>query len=330
MRIVGGDTKSFYGRPLSAEPVATLAHSGIVDYEPTELVFTARSGTVLADVESTLADHGQMLAFEPPFFGDGGTLGGAVACGLSGPRRPYAGAVRDFVLGMRVVNGRGEDLSFGGQVMKNVAGYDVSRLMVGAMGTLGLILEVSLKVLPLPKAECTLMLEADAKNAIAMQNAWAKKASPISATCHVAGQLYVRLSGAEKGVLSARKNIGGEEMVQAARFWSDIRDHRHDFFDGAQPLWRISVPLAAKPLAADGDCLMEWSGGLRWLKSDAPVKTLRDLANHAGGQATLFRGGDRNDVFHPMDAGLVHLHRNLKKAFDPAGVFNPGRMYETL
>lgn len=328
--IRGGGSKSFYGREPAGETLSTASHSGVVDYEPTELVLTARSGTPLEEIEALLAEHGQMLAFEPPHFDDCATLGGAIACGLSGPRRPYVGAARDFVLGVRMINGRGEDLRFGGQVMKNVAGYDVSRLMTGSMGTLGVLLEVSLKVLPRPRAECTLVLEAEAAGAAAMQARWSKTASPISATCHVDDLLHVRLSGSEKGIASARDRIGGEESPEGDQFWLHIREQRHPFFRPDRDLWRVSVPPAAPALEAEGEMLTEWSGALRWIRSNATPQALRDAAARRGGHATLFRGADRDQVFHPLSEGLLRLHKNVKKAFDPSGIFNRGRMYEAV
>lgn len=330
LRIEGGNTKSFYGRHSIGEPLSTQAHNGILDYAPSELVLTARSGTLLADIESTLAEQKQMLAFEPPHFGAQATLGGTIACGFSGPRRPYVGAARDFTLGVRMINGRGEDLKFGGQVMKNVAGYDLSRLMVGSMGTLGLLLDISLKVLPVPKMERTLVFEADHAQALDLQNKWSKKALPISATCHAAGLLHVRLSGSEKGVVAAQNHLGGEQIESIDEFWRDLREHRHDFFKQQETLWRISVPPATPTLNISGEFLIEWSGALRWLTSDVSVQNIRATADSAGGHATLFRGGDRESVFHPLHPSVLKLHQNLRNAFDPAGVFNPGRMYEDV
>ena len=330
LQIQGGNTKAFYGRKPIGEALSMSTHRGVINYEPTELVLTARGGTVLKDIESELAGQNQMLPFEPPHFGEHATLGGCIACGLAGPRRPYAGAVRDFVLGVKLINGRAQQLSFGGQVMKNVAGYDVSRLMAGAMGTLGVLLEVSLKVLPRPKLERTLMFEADTLAAIDMQNRWAQKSLPISATCHQDNALYVRLSGSDKGVLAAERGLGGENFNDAAKFWSDLREQRGVFFNNARNLWRISVPPATPPLSLEGDWLMEWNGALRWLKSDAPAESIRAAAADAGGHAMLFRGGDRDRVFHPLQQSVFKLHQNLKQAFDPNRIFNPGRMYDGL
>jgi len=331
LQIVGGGTKAFYGRAPQGEPLPLAGHAGIVSYEPTELVLTARSGTPLAEVEAALAANGQMLAFEPPHFGAGATLGGCVASGLSGPRRPYGGAVRDHVLGVHLLNGRGEVLRFGGEVMKNVAGYDVSRLMVGAMGTLGVLLEVSVKVLPRPPVEITLRQESTAAQAIDAVNRWAGRPLPISAAAFDGGQLHVRLSGTESGVRAARSRIGGEAAADGDAFWERLREHRHGFFESPLPLWRLSVPPAIGPLDLPGKSLIDWGGAQRWLLSDAPAAQIRAAAAAVGGHATLFRGGDRSgEVFQPLAPAVAALHRNLKAAFDPDGVFNYGRLYADL
>jgi glycolate oxidase FAD binding subunit len=328
--IRGGGTKDFYGGPVHGYKLNTGDFRGIVAYEPTELVITARAGTPLAEIEAVLRDKGQMLAFEPPHFGEATTLGGCVAAGLSGPRRPHAGAVRDFVLGVRVLDGKGDDLKFGGQVMKNVAGYDVSRLMAGSLGTLGVLLEVSLKVLPLPAFESTLLLKRREAEAITLMNEWAARPLPISATAYRDGDLGVRLSGARVAVEAAAKKIGGTPVApeQAQRFWAGIREQTDPFFSGDGPLWRLSVRSTTPPLALAGTQLIEWGGALRWLNSTADAKTIREAAARAGGHATLFRGGDRSaGVFQPLPPVLMKLHRNLKQAFDPSGIFNPGRLY---
>ena len=304
LRLRGGGSKDFYGGALEGEVLDTRGHAGVVSYEPTELVVTARCGTPLADLEATLAGSGQMLAFEPPHFGAGATLGGCVAAGLSGPRRATAGAVRDFVLG--------------------------ARLLTGSLGTLGLILEVSLKVLPRPPQELTLALELPEDKALDAFNRWAGSPLPLSASAWRDGDLGIRLSGAPSAVRSAAKKIGGQIMdaVQAERFWSGIREHTDAYFAGELPLWRLSLPAHAAPLGLPGAQLIEWGGALRWLRTPADAQAVRAAAARAGGHATLFRGGNRrNGVFAPLAPGLLKLHRGLKAAFDPAGVFNRGRMY---
>jgi glycolate oxidase FAD binding subunit len=209
--------------------------------------------------------------------------------------------------------------------MKNVAGYDVSRLMVGALGTLGVLLEASLKVLPLPERELTLALALPAAEAIARVNVWAGQPLPLSAACHMGDTLYVRLSGSERAVVAARSKIGGDHVEQAATFWADLREHRLPFFRDEAPLWRLSVPPAAR-IALPGAWLIDWGGAQRWLKSGLPPTQIWRAAEHAGGHATLFRGGDRaGEVFHPLAPALARLHKNLKHAFDPTGMLNPGR-----
>jgi glycolate oxidase FAD binding subunit len=312
LRIRGGGSKAFYGNPSAGEDFDVTAYRGIVDYEPTELVITARAGTPLAEIEGTMREKGQMLGFEPPHFDDKATLGGCIAAGLSGPRR----------------TGRGTDLRFGGQVMKNVAGYDVSRLLTGSLGTLGVILEVSLKALPLPQAELTLCLEQPRADAIELMNGWGGQPLPITATCHVEKRLYVRLSGAESAVKAAAKKIGGEAAPNAAEFWRGVRDHRDLFFSGDGPVWRLSLASTAAELGLPGHQLVEWGGALRWLKTDADAGSVRKAARKAGGHATLFRRGQHDaGAFHPLPEALMRLHRKVKRAMDPAGVLNPGRMY---
>lgn len=329
LRIEGGGTKAFYGRRIGGNPLHTGAHRGMVEYEPSELVLTARAGTPLSEIEASLTEHGQILPFEPPHFGDGATIGGALAAGLSGPRRPYAGAARDLLLGCRIINGFGEALSFGGKVMKNVAGYDISRLMVGALGTLGVIVEVSVKVLPRSSATVTLAFDHDQGEAIDVMNRWAGRPFPISATCHDGERLLVRLSGTEAGVRSSQSRLGGE-LISDADFWTGVREQQHPFFQSAGSIWRVSLPPATPPLALPGATLLEWNGGLRWVATDATAAAVREAAAAAGGHAIWFRGHDGDDVFHPLEAPRLALHRNLKRAFDPHGVLNPGRMYADI
>ena len=336
LQLRGGGSKDWYGQETKGELLDTRAYAGIVDYEPTELVITARCGTPLAEIEAALAAKGQMLAFEPPHFGPGATIGGVVASALSGPRRASAGAVRDFVLGAVLMDGKGEVLTFGGQVMKNVAGYDVSRLLAGSLGTLGLILQVSLKVLPLPLREVSMVFEANEIDALAMVNDWAGLPLPISATCWHGGQLSIRLSGAEAAVAAALADFavqGGRLVDDGPAFWASLREQNHPFFDGGGALWRLSLPSRASSLILRGRQLIEWGGAQRWLKLDgqadaALAASIRQIAAAAGGHASLFRGGDKAaGVFHPLPAALATIQRRLTLAFDPAGIFNPGRMY---
>ena len=331
LRLRGGGTKDFYGGEPRGELLDTRPYAGIVSHEPTELVITARCGTSLSAVEAALAAQGQMLPFEPPHFGSGATLGGCVAAGLSGPRRAAAGAVRDFVLGARLLDGRGNVLSFGGQVMKNVAGYDVSRLLTGSLGILGVILEVSLKVLPRPPQERTLRFELAEAQAVETLNRWAGTPLPISASAWCDGELRVRLSGAQTAVRAAAEKLGGEAVDDAGPWWESVREQTHAFFGQDGPLWRLSVPPKTAPMEIPGARLIEWGGALRWLKSSAGTGSVREAAERAGGHATLFRGSDRAaGVFAALDPVTMRLHRGLKAAFDPKGIFNPGRMVPDL
>ena len=334
LRIRGGGTKDFYGGPPQGDILETQVYAGIVEYDPTELVLTARSGTSLETIENAMRARGQMLAFEPPHFGEGSTLGGAVAAGLSGPRRPYAGAVRDVILGVRILDGTGQHLSFGGRVMKNVAGFDVARLMTGALGTLGVITEVSLKCLPMPKTEATLEFECSADEAIRKVNEWGTQPLPLSATCYHHGRLRVRLSGAAPAVAAAAAKLGGASVRAAESYWASLRDHSHLFFAGTRavdvPLWRLSVKSTAPYTDLGGEQLMEWGGGLRWLaagdRTDAQRVRLWAAAN--GGHATLFRATDKSaGAFAPLTATMQALHQRLKAAFDPHGILNRGRLY---
>ncbi len=328
LRIRGGGSKDWYGQALQGEVFDTRAYRGIVAYDPTELVITARCGTPLAEIEAELAERNQMLAFEPPHFGPDSTIGGVVASGLSGPRRQAVGAVRDFVLGVTLMAGRGDVLRFGGQVMKNVAGYDVSRMLTGSLGTLGLILEVSLKVLPKPFFETTLRLSMGEAQAIEQLNRWGGQPLPISASAWHDGVLAVRLSGAQAAVKAAVEKIGGEQVADAAPLWAALRDQTDGFFAGSSAnLWRLSVPSVTPPLGLKGEQLIEWGGAQRWLKTDAAATVVRRAAEQAGGHATLYRGDKSAGVFHPLAPAIAAIHRHLKNAFDPSAIFNRGRMY---
>ena len=331
LRIRGSGSKDFYGNAAAGQILDTCTLSGIVSYEPTELVLTACAGTPLREIEAALAARGQMLAFEPPHFGPDATLGGCIASGLSGPRRAYAGAVRDYVLGVRMIDGKGDILHFGGEVMKNVAGYDVSRMLAGSLGTLGLLLETSLKVLPKPAEEISLrfsMTEADAINSL---NQWAALPLSLSANCFENGILTIRLSGATAALKSVRQKLGGEVVTIADEFWLGIREQSHAFFSSKLPLWRLSLPSTTQPLKLAGEQLIEWGGSLRWLTSNASADSIRAVAKAAGGHATLFRAnGSTAAAFEGLSPTLLTIHKRLKHSFDPHGIFNPGRMYEDL
>ena len=337
--IRGGGSKDFYGSSMNRDghdTLSTTAYTGIIDYDPTELVMTARAGTSLADLETELQKQNQMLGFEPPHFGPEATLGGCVASGLSGPRRIYVGAARDFVLGIRMLDGNGSNLHFGGRVIKNVAGYDISRLITGSMGTLGLLLEVSIKVLPIPPFELTLRMQMKEAEAIERMNQWAGKPLPISATCFYENNLTLRLSGAESAVRAARAKLGGELISDGAVFWNSIREQTHPFFQSGNSLWRLSLKPNAPPLKLLGQQLIEWGGALRWLACsgehmDTEENIVRSESILADGNATLFRSNKRSDsVFHPPGPQMIKIYQRIKEKFDPVGIFNPGRMFREL
>jgi len=335
LAITGSGSKHWYGRTSSGKPLDVSGHRGILNYQPTELVLTARAGTPLSAIAEALDEHRQRLGFDPPYFGDGATLGGTIACGLSGPRRPYAGSARDFVLGCRIINGSGEIMRFGGEVMKNVAGFDVARLMAGSLGTLGVLLDVSLKVLPHQLAEHTVRLQANYCEAIAIMNRWAGTPLPITAMAADGQHTYFRICATPDDAQITADKVGGDFFEEGLSFWKDLREHQLPFFDDERPLWRLSVPAATPhPLlsgTADADWFIGWGGAQRWLKSDMPAKTIFQAMRASVGHATMFRGGDRSgEAFAPLSEPLLALHRRLKQAFDPAGILNPGRMYESL
>tara|TARA_R110002072_G_scaffold300974_1_gene479411 strand:+ start:4032 stop:5090 length:1059 start_codon:yes stop_codon:yes gene_type:complete len=331
LKIVGGNSKAFLGRGITGTVVEISPYSGVISYEPTELYITVRAGTLLSDINNVLSENGQMLAFDPPGITDKTTIGGVVATGLSGSRRPYSGSVRDYILGVRCLNGLGKDLSFGGQVMKNVAGYDLSRLMTGAFGTLGIILEVSLKVAPIPELEISCCQSTTKEKALASMRDLSAKAIPISASCYDGKVLYVRLSGNENSVKETSKKIDFDKEDLDQSFWGELRDYKSPIFNTDINTWRISVPTTANPDLGDDPFLVDWGGGLYWLNSERPAKEIFDLAQEVGGSAMLFRGAIQDQVlFQPLSKGLLSLHKGLKKAFDPHGILNPGKMYESL
>jgi len=328
----GAGTKEFYGERCEGALLDMRAYHGVVDYEPSELVITARCGTPLSEVERLLAEHQQFLAFEPPAFGGDPTIGGVIAAGLSGPRRFQAGAARDFVLGAVLLDARGELLHFGGKVIKNVAGFDLARLLCGSLGILGAITEISIKVLPLPRREQTLCFEVAAPEALTLFNRWGGQPLPISATAWNSGQAWVRLSGAPSAVHAARARLGGELLDDAGAqaLWRSLRDQTHPFFSQARALWRVSVPSSAAPLATAAAQLIEWGGALRWCAGDLPADGMRKLARSAGGSALHWRGGANGARFDALAPAALEIHRRLKSRFDPRGIFNPGRMVAGL
>ena len=335
LNIIGGDSKSWYGREPVGEVLHVGKHQGIINYMPSELVITVRAGTKLSEIAAALDEHKQRLPFDPPYFNETATIGGTVACNFSGPRRPYAGSCRDYVLGCTVLNGKGEKLRFGGEVMKNVAGFDVSRLMAGSLGTLGVLLDVSLKILPHRLAEQTVVMDADFSQAIKLMNYWAGTPLPVTAMCADGDTAYFRICGTPSAVARSMQDIGGSIFDDGKVFWKDLREHQLSFFQTDKVLYRLSVPSAAKFEALAGtqgsDWLMGWGGAQRWLKSDLPFEVVQRYAKKLGGHARIMRGGDRSDeVFAPLPPALMTLHKKLKHSFDPKGILNPGRMYKDL
>jgi glycolate oxidase FAD binding subunit len=335
LAIQGGNTRAYYGREISGEPLRVGGYAGVVDYHPTELVITAKAGTTLAELDETLAEHNQMLGFEPPRESrqesSQSTLGGAIATGLVGPCRPYLGSVQDFVLGIKLLTGEGKVMSFGGQVIKNVAGFDVSRLMVGANGCLGIIVEVSLKVIPRPDIETTLCLEYDdVDDSVSRMNELAGKPLPISAASWLDGVMRIRLSGSEVGVSTAAASIGGEEDSNETSYWQEIRDHGHVFFTSGAQVIRASTKPSA-PVFADAPVLVDWGGALRWYCGESVVQDLERHTSAQGGHIGIFRNGNRSgEVFARPSTEIMKYHHRLKETFDPARILNPGRMYADL
>ncbi len=331
LRIRGSGSKDFYGRPIAGDVLDVSGHRGIVSYEPSELVVTARCGTPLAEIQDTLGAAGQMLAFEPPWFGPDATIGGTIACGFSGPRRPFSGSARDFVLGIKIMNNKGEVVSFGGQVMKNVAGYDVSRLMTGALGTLGVILEVSLKVLPNPEAEQTYQLSMDAQDALNEMVRLSALPIPLSAGSHDRQVLRVRLSGTARGVESASKELASEFEEADNDYWQRLKEHELNFFTESGPLWRISMPSDAPVLDIPGHWITDWAGALRWGFTSLEFEQVQAAVQRLGGHACIFRSQSHDtDRFAKLSSPIAKIHERLKQSFDPAGIFNPGILYADI
>ena len=329
LRIQGGGSKSFYGRSLKGEALDLRALHGIVAYEPTELVITARAGTPLADIEEALASRDQMLGFEPPHFGGGATLGGAVASGLSGPARPYHGAARDYVLGVDVIDGRGQLLSFGGQVMKNVAGFDVARLMAGSLGTLGVIVQVSLRVLPRSRVQRTFVWRLDAEQAQRRMTELAAAPWPITAMCHDGELLRMRVAGSIEAVSHASRELAPDIESDDLDYWRDLRDLRLPFLlDDPRPVWRMSLPPTAPDPRGANAVLHDWGGAQRWLHADLNDTDIREHAAALGGHATCFAVSDA--PFAAPAAPLRALMQRVKSGLDPLGIFNPGRLYDWL
>lgn len=337
LRPVGGGSKNFYGGPLEGEAIEMRPWSGIVDYEPTELVITVKAGTLLSEVEALLSENKQELAFEPPRFSAESTIGGVVSAGLSGPARLARGPIKDYLLGCTLLDGKGQLLNFGGVVMKNVAGYDVSRVIPGSMGTLGIATSLSIKVMPKGISETTLVFELGLNPSIEQINQWQATPLPINASFYENGKLYVRLRGAGAAIESAQKTMRGIQLDQAqsVSLWNSLRDQTHPFFQSESDVWRLSVPPTTVDLALQGEQLIEWGGGLRWLKPAPGLskETIRGAAERAGGHATLYRTGSeaaRQHAFHTPNKVMLNIQQRLKQQFDPAGVFSINRLSPIL
>jgi len=325
VKIRGGNSKSFLGRPVGGLEIDTRPHCGIVNYDPTELLITARAGTPLSEIETALDAAGQMLPFEPPLASQGATVGGMIATGLSGPRRPWVGAARDFVLGTRIINGEGYHLRFGGEVMKNVAGYDLSRLFTASFGCLGLLTEVSIKVLPKPRYTTTLSLSLSSENALTRLAEWGQQSLPISAAAHDGDMLYLRLEGGNGSLKDAKIRLGGD--VADSDYWHRLNTHNLPFFADSLPLWRLSLPHNTPLFDLPGQQFLDWGGAQRWLKTDAPADAIRAIVRAHGGSVTCYTQGITDTPFEPLSAPLMRYHRQLKSKLDPRGLFNAGRMY---
>jgi len=330
LRITGAGSKTgFFGRDVDAAPLDVGGHRGITDYQPDELVISARAGTPVAEMNAALAERGQILPAECPLFGGNATLGGSVACNASGPGRPWRGALRDAILGIQFINGRGELLRYGGSVMKNVAGYDVSRLHAGAQGTLGLLTEVTLRVLPRPASEITLAYSVDCHAAIERMLSISAVPEPISGACWNSGTLFLRLSGSESALSDFRRRRGGD-AVQEAPPWDWLDTLSTAPFSGDAPLWRLSLAPGSGVTTPSPD-VVDWGGAQRFYAGEQDATAMHAAAALAGGRAQLWRGGDRrSEVNGPAAEAAQTAQRRLKAALDPFGVFNPGRVFGWL
>ena len=329
--IVGGDSKKHIGREQAGDPIDMGTYAGVVDYQPSELVITVRAGTTISDLQKVLAEENQVLASEPPEFDGKATVGGTLACNLSGPSRPWQGSIRDHVLGVRIINGKAEHLRFGGEVMKNVAGYDVSRLMAGAMGTLGILTEVTLKVAPRPESTATIRRPIDASDALREMNGTGGKPLPVTGACWHEGSMYVRLAGPASAVAAAAEQIDGSLLPDDRDFWSGLREMDLSFFAEAGDLWCISLRSTHGHLMPDADWLLDWRGARRWLAAGGGGDTLERAVREAGGELWHVRGAKNGaDVFAERGEAYRNMLLRLKQALDPAGVFNPGRLYSWM
>ena len=331
LNVCGGNSKQHLGREPTGDPFDMSTYSGVVDYQPSELVITVRAGTTISDLQNALAEENQVLASEPPEFGGKATVGGTLACNLSGPSRPWQGSIRDHVLGVRIINGKAEHLRFGGQVMKNVAGYDVSRLMAGAMGTLGILTEVTLKVMPKPAATMTVCRPLDASGALRAMNDLSRAPLPINGASWCDGNLYVRLAGPASVIAAAARQIDGSPVSDDLGFWAGLREMSLPFFAGTEDAWCIALRATHDHFMPEADWLFDWRGSRRWLAADCDHDTLGRLVADAGGEVWRMRGGgNAGEVFPARSEAYRNMLVRLKQALDPAGIFNPGRLYSWM
>lgn len=329
--IVGGNSKRQLGRQPTGKRIDVGDYNGVVEYQPAELVVTVRAGTSVSELQAILAREKQFLACDPPVLDGNATVGGALACNQSGPSRPWYGSIRDHVLGVRLINGKGEHLRFGGQVMKNVAGYDVSRLQAGAMGTYGLLTEVSLKVAPMPESSITVRRQIDASDAIRAMNDISRTPAPLTGASWYDGEMTLRLSGPRTAIEAAAASIDGELLENDDTFWTALRDQTSPLFDRAEDLWRFSVRSNCVHTKPQSDWLIDWGGAQRWLAGQHDRDELEKSAPGCGGEVTRYRGGARDaQVLPPLAASKRAVLMRMKQAFDPAGVFNPGRLYSWM
>ena len=334
LQIIGNNSKAFYGRDTTHEQATSLHitdHNGILDYQPTELTITARAGTPIDDIISLLAEHQQMLPFEPPCFDNRATLGGCIATALAGPRRPWTGAVRDYVIGAHILTGDGKDIRLGGKVMKNVAGYDLFRPMAGALGTLGVMLDITLKLLPLPEHEVSFSMSTDNKKMQGLLSKWRSRSVPLSAASFYQQQLFIRLSGSASSIDDAINHLPSEMKETVTDYWINLNEQQLGFFDDSSPLYRLVVPANAPYDTFAGECLADWAGALRWIKTSLSFTELQKHATELGGTASVYRNGRKGeDVFSPLSDSMLELHKRIKKVMDPVGILNPGRLYRNL
>ena len=328
--IVGDNSKGFLGPRCEARPYSMKPYQGIVSYEPSELVVTVKAGTRLEELVAMLSEQQQMLAFEPPQYSIDSTVGGMVAAGLAGPRRPYAGSVRDYVLGVQCMNGQSQLLSFGGQVIKNVAGYDVSRLLCGSYGTLAVLTQVSLRVAPRPETELSYAIELERDAAFDQLHQWIMAGLPISAAAYYNQQCLLRVSGQEKVLqMMVQRLLPSTKVAIDNAFWQQLNTQQLDFFSANDmPLWSVYLPSGQHHLSLQGEHLWDWGGMRLWLKSDLPGSAIREHTASLGGHAVkMGQVMDDEEAFEPLPEALVKYHRRIKQAFDPGGILNPGRMY---